>query len=227
MIGIYSITSPTGKIYIGQSVDIEKRFYYYQSCWKHIKKQRRLYNSIKKYGAENHIFKIIKECSEDELDYFEIEFIAKFNTTKDGLNLKHGGIGGRHTEETKQRIGESNKGISRPKTPEQIKKLTGQKRSKETKLKMSMAAKGKKITWGDKISEVKQKNPYKYTKEDKEKMMNCGGIPILQFTKDGEFIKEFPSAKQAQRETGIKHDAIFHCLKGKSKTSGGFVWKYK
>ena len=58
--GIYKIISPSGKIYIGESENIPNRIYYYKivSC----KKQRRLYNSIKKYGWENHIFEIIEEC---------------------------------------------------------------------------------------------------------------------------------------------------------------------
>jgi group I intron endonuclease len=72
MQGIYSITSPTGKIYIGQSTDIEKRLYYYQTCWKHIKKQRKLYSSFKKHGIENHIFKVVEECDLDILDEREI-----------------------------------------------------------------------------------------------------------------------------------------------------------
>lgn len=53
IIGIYKITSPTGKIYIGQSVNIEKRwnsYYKNLSC----KEQRIIYNSLKKHGFENY-----------------------------------------------------------------------------------------------------------------------------------------------------------------------------
>ena len=52
MIGIYKITSPTNKIYIGQSINIEKRFLNYNSI--NCKKQIRLYNSFKKYGFDKH-----------------------------------------------------------------------------------------------------------------------------------------------------------------------------
>jgi len=31
MIGVYKITSPTGKVYIGSSIDIEKRIKHYKS----------------------------------------------------------------------------------------------------------------------------------------------------------------------------------------------------
>ena len=54
MIGIYKITSPTNKIYIGQSIDIENRFTKYKSL--DCKNQVRLYNSLKKYGFDKHKF---------------------------------------------------------------------------------------------------------------------------------------------------------------------------
>ena len=51
--------------------------------------------------------------------------------------------------------------------------------------------------------------------------------PILQFTVEGNFIKEYPSITDASLETGIKFTSISNCVSGYSKTSGGFVWKYK
>ena len=56
MIGIYKITSPTGKVYIGQSIEIEKRWMRYKNITKSVKKQPAIYNSLLKYGSENHIF---------------------------------------------------------------------------------------------------------------------------------------------------------------------------
>ena len=51
-------------------------------------------------------------------------------------------------------------------------------------------------------------------------------IPILQFTKSGEFIKEWPSLAEAERKLGILHSNICSCLKGYRKFAGGFVWRY-
>ena len=74
-----------------------------------------------------------------------------------------------------------------------------------------------------------------------EQMENCGkitgkkygaingkknSISILQFTKDGELVKEWPSAKEAERQLGIFQSSICACLKGHSKSAGGFVWRY-
>ena len=52
-------------------------------------------------------------------------------------------------------------------------------------------------------------------------------IPILQFTKDGTLIKEWPSAWEACRQLGIAQSHICKCLKGRRKSAGGFVWRYK
>lgn len=52
-------------------------------------------------------------------------------------------------------------------------------------------------------------------------------IPILQFTKDGTFIKEWQSAKEAECQLGIARTSICACLKGRLKSAGGFVWRYK
>ena len=67
--GIYKITSPSGKIYIGQSKDIRRRMQYYNRL--NCKNQTKLYNSLLKYGWENHLFEILIECSELELNYLE------------------------------------------------------------------------------------------------------------------------------------------------------------
>ena len=51
-------------------------------------------------------------------------------------------------------------------------------------------------------------------------------IPILQFTKSGEFIKEWPSTREAGRQLGIFQQSICQCCKGRCKSAGGFVWRY-
>jgi hypothetical protein len=51
--------------------------------------------------------------------------------------------------------------------------------------------------------------------------------PIVQCTLDGKQIKEFRSSVDAENELRISHKAISQCLRGKSKSSGGFIWKYK
>ena len=50
--------------------------------------------------------------------------------------------------------------------------------------------------------------------------------PILQFSKDGTLIKEWPSLSEAYRHLGIACQNICTCLKGRRKSAGGFVWRY-
>ena len=51
-------------------------------------------------------------------------------------------------------------------------------------------------------------------------------IPILQFSKDWTFVKEWPSASEAWRQLGISQSSICKCIKGRYKSAGGFVWRY-
>ena len=49
---------------------------------------------------------------------------------------------------------------------------------------------------------------------------------ILQFTKSGEFIKEWPSAIEVSRQLGISQSGICRCCNGIRKSACGYVWKY-
>ena len=51
-------------------------------------------------------------------------------------------------------------------------------------------------------------------------------IPVYQFSKDGEFIKEWDSAVQAHRELNINASSISSCIYGKRPSAGGFLWSH-
>ena len=48
--------------------------------------------------------------------------------------------------------------------------------------------------------------------------------PILQYSLDGEFIREWPSATDAAKEF---KGHICDCAKGRRKTAANYIWKYK
>ena len=50
--------------------------------------------------------------------------------------------------------------------------------------------------------------------------------PVLQFTLEDVFVKEYPSLKQVKRETGFNQGNIVNCCKGKYKQMYGYIWKY-
>lgn len=110
MIGIYKITSPSNKIYIGQSIDIEKRFYYYRKLY--CLKQVKLYRSFIKYGIENHQFEIIEECNIENLNNKERCWQEFYDVLKFGLNciLVETDIKSKKmSEETKSKISKTQK----------------------------------------------------------------------------------------------------------------------
>ena len=50
---------------------------------------------------------------------------------------------------------------------------------------------------------------------------------VIQYSKDGEFIAEFSSTREASRQIGCHNQSISACCKGKLKSTGGYIWKYK
>lgn len=116
-----------GKIYIGQSIHIERRWKEHKSrlnCDGHINKHLQL--AWNKYGEENFIFSVIEECKAEQLDEREIYWISKLDAInpQNGYNLCSGGsgtgegkcspfYGKHHTKEAKDKISKANTGKHR------------------------------------------------------------------------------------------------------------------
>lgn len=92
MIGIYKITNKlNGKIYIGQSNDILKRWSYYKNPPNPLGYRSSIIAAIQKYGIDNFNFEIIEECSVAELNSKEIYWIEYYDSYNNGYNLTRGG----------------------------------------------------------------------------------------------------------------------------------------
>lgn len=52
-------------------------------------------------------------------------------------------------------------------------------------------------------------------------------IDISQYNLDGKFLKTWSYAREAEKALGINHSHIAACCRGRQKTSGGYIWKYK
>ena len=86
------------------------------------------------------------------------------------------------------------------------------------KKRISKAHKGKHHTeeTKQKMSVLKKGQPqYKHRK------------PILQYTLDNVFVRDWDSAKSVSKELNIYANAITSCCRGQQKTAYGFIWKYK
>lgn len=93
---IYKIVNDVnGKVYIGQTVNIEKRWY--KHCYLASSGlDRHLYNAMRKYGIDSFHIEVIEECSEDKLNERERYWIHQYNSTNKnhGYNKSFGGEGG-------------------------------------------------------------------------------------------------------------------------------------
>ena len=49
---------------------------------------------------------------------------------------------------------------------------------------------------------------------------------VIGINKISGLILEFPSTREASRQTGIDNSSICHCLKGRQKSAGGHYWFY-
>lgn len=88
MIGIYKITNKiNGKIYIGQSNNIERRWGEHRNKYK--TENTNLYKSMRKDGIENFDFSVEEICSLSELDEKEQYYINFYNSATEGYNMNN------------------------------------------------------------------------------------------------------------------------------------------
>lgn len=97
MIGIYKITNLiNNKVYVGQSIAIERRWTQHKSPYE---QQRHpdlpINQAFQKYGVENFKFEVLEECAADELNVKEQQYIELFQslTHQHGYNIRAGGEG--------------------------------------------------------------------------------------------------------------------------------------
>ena len=229
MVGIYKITNPKGRVYIGQSVNISKRKNYYRNSCSKRGVQPKISNSIKKYGWDNHSFEVIEECRVEELDKREIYWINFYNSIQEGMNIREGGGQGKLHLQTieKMRKGATNN------------KIILQYDLENNFVKKYLSIASAEREYGTGIKEVligKTKTAhgfiwrYEYQPLDKNYKLNLyvsNRKKVNQYTKDGEFIKTWDSLTEVQRETGFKNPNLSSCCTGKTKTAYGFIWRYE
>lgn len=111
---IYRIVHKTsGKKYVGQTGDVEKRWKQHKSVRNLNKKSSMIQRAIAKYGEDSFEFEIIEECTADNIDEREIHHI-KINDclSPNGYNLLKGGAStsGGHHMESRKKMSASHKG---------------------------------------------------------------------------------------------------------------------
>lgn len=215
MTGIYIITSPTNKVYIGQSWALEQRLEQYKKL--DCLKQRKIYASLKKHGVNTHKFEVILELREDisqtDLDTWEEYFYELYRANHELLNIRFPGSRGRHSEETRQLFSKINK-IRFSKPENNV--FFGKKHSEESRRKMSLSHKGTTHSAAQKAAHT-PKYSYNHYKSK----------TTLRLSLDGEVIDEWGSMGYAAKSLNLQVAHIHSCCIGARKTHGGFKWKYK
>lgn len=205
---VYKITNKVNnKVYIGiTSKGISAR-------WKeHIYSAEhdcpfKLHRAIRKYGKENFSVELIDFANSwEELTKKEQQYISEYNSLQDefGYNMTEGGDGtfGKVVyEETKEKIRQ---------------KAIGREVTEATRIKLSEAGKivteARKAYWkSGQIGSTRKK-------------------PVLQYTKDGEFIAEYSGVNEASRTMGIAVSTLSNALKRKNIVGSKvnpYIWVYK
>lgn len=249
---IYKHTSPSGGVYIGQTKhSIEHRSgitgsQYLAKSNGHYR-QTAFAKAIIKYGWENFSHEILyKDLSKEEANLKEIELIAKYKAGGKCYNIAKGGEGNSN-------VGEKNYFYQNPTYAflghhhsEETKEILSKKRSKPI---LQFTLDGEFIKeWSSSLeaaealgvdaSNIRQvtcgntKSAYgfQWKLKDSDKIIEPIKHPhnngVLQYNKEGVFIKEWKSASEAARELNINRSGISNCCNGKSKSSSGFIWKY-
>lgn len=224
---IYKYTSPSGGVYIGQTCRdlklrscLEGQGYLYRNKETGEFLQPAIANAIIKYGWDNFQKEILfSDLTSEEADTKEKELISLYRQGGKCYNIADGGkgISGAREHKIKQyslkgnflrefnSLKEAEEYLDKPKASANISACC---------LGRKHRAYGYIWRYSDDpdCTEVKPLTPYRSS--------------INQFTKNGDYINTYITIAEASRQTGIGDTSIGNCLRGWSKSAGGYVWKF-
>lgn len=250
--GIYCISN-SKYFYIGQSVDIYRRWNKHRWELKNNKHKNQIIQNVYNLYMETDPFEyaIIKETVPEELNKLEKEFVIEYHykfPNKRCMNIADPEKCYTSNPNTRQKISMT---------------MTGKSLSEETKAKMSKSRKGQIHEWSrkkmaqldlegnlirvwDSIKDaeknlgisIHKKNklcgnfqwqPYEeWLENPKGKVQHKHNITdtVKQYDLQGNLLNEWKSPKDAVEGTNTSSSALSACLNGKGKTAGGFLWSY-
>lgn len=226
---IYKFTNKlNGKAYIGQTtMKLKDRI----TCHLAPTSKLTIGKALKKYGINNFEIEVLHTTdSIEELNEKEEHFIELFNTLKLGYNERPGGKNYKVTEEMKLNLSKAHNSQKRAVKQYDLdgnfikEFLSARDAWRETgvhysniadvclKSKHCITAGGFRWSYADEKLEMRQKK--------------IRGKRMTQFTKSGEYIKDYVNASTASKELDINLGHITESCKGVRKSAGGFKWSY-
>lgn len=217
--GIYKITNTLNThSYIGQSIDIEKRWKYHKNSnnWtKGPNKKKALYLAFLKYGLEHFSFEILEKCPKDLLNSREMFYIEKFDTFHNGYNMTIGGDGYRGVG---RKINQYDLEGNYIKTWESIVDAEHKYGNNNSAIHAACIGKNK-TAYNFQWRYFGDKPP--------EKLVYDCFIPVTAYDLNGDFIKDFPSEVEAAEFAKVSKATISFCLCGNGRSAGGYQWTRK
>lgn len=211
MTGVYKIIDQkTQEIYIGQSINIEERWKTHLYKYKNKRNNKLLYQAMRRDGAENFSFEVIEECSQEELNQKEIYWIQYYHCSildpeyVKGLNFTIGGEGSvQYDINEVYSLWDEGYGIK------QI----------ADKINCSTTTVSRYLHYYKNYSATiaKKRGASNSSKAQDKK--------IIQYDLQGNYIAEWNSQKEIQRELNIDACTIGKVIRGKRISAGGFQWK--
>lgn len=223
MIGIYMFTNQkNGKVYVGQSKNIEKRYYQHSinslnsNCTEY---NTYFYKAIRKYGFNNFSFEILEICLIEELDEKEIKWIKEkqANNPAYGYNSTEGGTLPSNRSKTIFQYDMNFNLIKIYKNAYEAAEILGDGYSQSAIQRCATHKKCVKSVGGFIFTYAN--DDFSYYKETHKKA-------VIRIDKNGE-KREFESIKEAAKQSNTYACNISQVINGKRKSAGGYFWKQK
>lgn len=222
--GIYKITNPKGATYIGKSKNISKRLVHYSNYL--CEKQPKLYNSLKAWGFENHLFEVIEECEFEELDCRERYWQDEYNVLdrEKGLNCvltSCGRIPMVYSDSTRNNIKNASPNVNGENNP-----FFGKKHSQKTKDIWKAQRSGENSSWyGKKLTEeqkqiIRERQTGKIKSEETLKKMSIAlsghNNPKAEKVICTKTLGTWDCAKYCSADNGIDYTNLCNQLSGRT-----------
>jgi group I intron endonuclease len=213
---IYKITSPSGKVYVGQTKHkkINQRMSNHKSSRLNVEGKCAIIESIKKYGWDAHVVELVEEnIPKKLLDEREIYWIAELKTyakkyPERGLNLTEGGNHRPTWRDDAKRVAKARQRIG-PNAPG-----WGKKVAEDVKRKI---AKG--------VSKYNKANGVKPSAECHKKAKEAQYVPVVAYDRNGDFIGEYPYIKAAADALGLARKCVNDTVNGIQKHTKGYFFR--
>lgn len=226
--GIYKFENKINHmVYIGQAIDLEERYKKHCKNIKDTSHQEDFYQGLREFGLTNFSYEVLESFEEydlEKLNQLEIKYIKKYNSLKpNGYNMVSGGTNGAGLAKGKkvQQFDLKGNFIAEYQSAHQAEKIVNINYSSICACCRGEIIHTKNYQW-------------KYS-DDKNKiitdisLLNCiiKTRPVLQYSLDKKLLNEYPSLTEASVQSGVSKSLICNVCKGKGKTAGNFIWRYK